>query len=85
MQLKLASLGFIGSLTSYLVSTAIGLRKYRIPSDLRSQAQCRSVSTMVGDHMGIPGVVVFAFLAQATEWEVARPVGQLGFELRTER
>ncbi len=44
-----------------LVSTAIGLRKYRIPSDLRSQAQYRSVSTMVGDHMGIPGVVVLLF------------------------
>ncbi len=44
-----------------LVSTAIGLRKYRIPSDLRSQAQYRSVSTMVGDHMGIPGVVVLPF------------------------
>lgn len=42
-----------------LSSTAIGLRKYRIPSDLRSQAEYRSVSTMVGDHMGILGVVVF--------------------------
>jgi hypothetical protein len=40
-------------------STAIGLRKYRIPSDLRSQAEYRLVSTMVGDHMGILGVVVF--------------------------
>lgn len=45
-----------------LVSTAIGLRKYRIPSDLRSQAEYRLVSTMVGDHMGILGVVVFDFL-----------------------
>ena len=43
-----------------LPSTAIGLRKYRIPSDLRSQAECRPVSTMVGDHMGILGAVVFA-------------------------
>lgn len=45
-----------------LTSTAIGLRKYRIPSDLRSQAEYRLVSTMVGDHMGILGVVVFDFL-----------------------
>lgn len=44
-----------------LVSTAIGLRKYRIPSDLRSQAEYRLVSTKVGDHLGILGVVVFAF------------------------
>lgn len=50
-----------------LVSTAIGLRKYRIPSDLRSQAQYRSVSTMVGDHMGIPGVVVFVFAYAESE------------------
>ena len=42
-----------------LSSTAIGSRKYRIPSDLRSQAGYRLVSTMVGDHMGILGVVVF--------------------------
>ncbi|KAI9243165.1 hypothetical protein BDA99DRAFT_544605 [Phascolomyces articulosus] len=28
---------------------------YRIPSDLRSQALSGLVSTMVGDHMGIPG------------------------------
>lgn len=46
---------------AFLVSTAIGSRKYRIPSDLRSQAGYRSVSTMVGDHMGILGVVVFFF------------------------
>lgn len=46
---------------SILVSTAIGLRKYRIPSDLRSQAEYRLVSTKVGDHLGILGVVVFAF------------------------
>lgn len=43
-------------------STAIGLRKYRIPSDLRSQAECRSVSTKVGDHLGIPGAAVFVFV-----------------------
>jgi hypothetical protein len=41
-------------------STAIGLRKYRIPSDLRSQAEYRLVSTTVGDHVGILGAVVFA-------------------------
>lgn len=45
-----------------LVSTAIGSRKYRIPSDLRSQAGYRLVSTMVGDHMGILGVVVFVLV-----------------------
>ena len=42
-------------------STAIGLRKYRIPSDLRSQAEYRLVSTTVGDHVGILGAVVFGF------------------------
>lgn len=47
------------ALPMILVSTAIGSRKYRIPSDLRSQAGYRLVSTMVGDHMGILGVVVF--------------------------
>ena len=41
------------------LSTAIGLRKYRIPSDLRSQAEYRLVSTTVGDHVGILGAVVF--------------------------
>jgi hypothetical protein len=49
----------IYSLTPSLPSTAIGLGKYRIPSDLRSQAKYRLVSTMVGDHMGILGAVVF--------------------------
>lgn len=48
-----------------LVSTAIGSRKYRIPSDLRSQAGYRLVSTMVGDHMGILGVVVFCLLSRS--------------------
>ena len=43
------------------LSTAIGLRKYRIPSDLRSQAEYRLVSTTVGDHVGILGAVVFAY------------------------
>ena len=32
---------------------------YRIPSDLRSQAEYRLVSTTVGDHVGILGAVVF--------------------------
>ena len=45
----------------YPLSTAIGPRKYRIPSDLRSQAGYRLVSTTVGDHVGILGAVVFAF------------------------
>ena len=48
-------------ITVLLLSTAIGLRKYRIPSDLRSQAEYRLVSTTVGDHVGILGAVVFAF------------------------
>ncbi|MEY3420164.1 MAG: hypothetical protein RIR48_444, partial [Bacteroidota bacterium] len=34
-------------------ATAIHTRKFRIPSDLRRQAGNGSVSTMVGDHMGI--------------------------------
>ena len=42
----------------FQTSSAIGQRKYRIPSDLRSQALYRSVSTMVGDHMGILGAEV---------------------------
>lgn len=46
-------------ITVLLLSTAIGLRKYRIPSDLRSQAEYRLVSTTVGDHVGILGAVVF--------------------------
>ena len=46
------------SMTHELASSAIGQRKYRIPSDLRSQALYRSVSTMVGDHMGILGAEV---------------------------
>lgn len=50
-----------GALKTYKVSSAIGSRKYRIPSDLRSQAGYRLVSTMVGDHMGILGAeVIFA-------------------------
>ena len=51
-----------------LISTAIGSRKYRIPSDLRSQAGYRLVSTMVGDHMGILGVVVFDFCSCIYLW-----------------
>ena len=43
------------------ISTAIGLWKHRIPSDLRSKSKCRPVSTMVGDHTGILGAVVFFF------------------------
>ena len=43
------------------VSTAIGLWKHRIPSDLRSESKCRLVSTTVGDHAGILGAVVLLF------------------------
>lgn len=50
--------GNMNLLGSRSPSTAIGLGKYRIPSDLRSQAEYRLVSTMVGDHMGILGAVV---------------------------
>jgi len=49
----------ISSISPPPVSTAIGLGKYRIPSDLRSQAEYRLVSTTVGDHVGILGAVVF--------------------------
>lgn len=44
------------------LSTAIGLGKYRIPSDLRSQAGYRLASTTVGDHVGILGAVVILFV-----------------------
>ena len=50
---------YITLLNTLLPSTAIGLGKYRIPSDLRSQAKYRLVSTTVGDHVGILGAVVF--------------------------
>jgi hypothetical protein len=60
------------ALKSILVSSAIGLRKYRIPSDLRSQAEHRLVSTMVGDHMGILGVEVFAFLLTVDQRDFAQ-------------
>ena len=42
-------------------ATAIHTRTFRIPSDLRRQAGNGSVSTMVGDHMGILSAVVFFF------------------------
>ena len=41
------------------LATAIHTIIYRIPSDLRSQAGDGSVSTVVGDHTGIPGAVAF--------------------------
>lgn len=56
-----ASSGLINAYSAYLVSTAIGLGKYCIPSDLQSQAKYRLVSTTVGDHVGILGAVVFVF------------------------
>lgn len=40
-------------------STAIEARKCRIPFDLRSEARYRSISTKVGDDLGIPSAVVF--------------------------
>lgn len=57
--------GYINPCLPILSSTAIGLRKYRIPSDLRSQAEYRLVSTTVGDHVGILGAVVFVFALSA--------------------
>ena len=59
MRNKAEKAGYISQLTKGFVSTAIGLRKHRIPSDLRSQPECRPVSTTVGDHAGILGAVVF--------------------------
>lgn len=58
-------------------STAIGLRKYRIPSDLRSQAEYRPVSTTVGDHVGILGAVVFFFFGWGapTQWIIGEDWG----------
>lgn len=64
--------------TLYSLSTAIGPRKYRIPSDLRSQAGYRLVSTTVGDHVGILGAVVFAFMV------VMDGLGELQSDLVTE-
>ena len=43
-------------------ATAIHTRTYQIPSDLWSQASNGSVSTMVGDHMGILSAVVLFLL-----------------------
>jgi hypothetical protein len=46
-------------MVNFFSATAIHTRKFRIPSDLRRQVGNGSVSTMVGDHMGILGAVVF--------------------------
>ena len=53
--------GHMNSSSDNFASTAIGLRKHRIPFDLRSEPECRPVSTTVGDHAGILGAVVFFF------------------------
>jgi hypothetical protein len=53
-----------------LTSTALGLRKYRIPFDLRSlvnRSAARPVSTTVGVHVGILGAIVFPFFLQLTQ------------------
>jgi hypothetical protein len=42
-------------------ATAKHIKTYRIPSDLRSQFDDGSESTMVGDYMGTQGAVVFSF------------------------
>lgn len=62
-------------------STAIGLRKYRIPSDLRSQAEYRLVSTTVGDHVGILGAVVFAFYTLGGPFGLGDFLSQYWFRL----
>ena len=41
--------------------TTIPWWQYRFPSAQRSQASSGPVSTTVGDHVGIPGVVLFCF------------------------
>ena len=38
------------------------MRKYRVPSDPRSQAHDSVVSTVMGDRTGILRAVIFAFL-----------------------
>jgi hypothetical protein len=53
------TIGYISYFKGVKVTTAIHTVKYRNPSDLRSQASDGPVSTMVGDHMGILGAVVF--------------------------
>ena len=49
--------------TSRPPSMATGLRKYRIPSDLRSQVKCRLVSIVVGDYARTLGAMVFLFFS----------------------
>ena len=50
-------------LSSWISSTTIESRKFRIPSDLRRQPGYRPVSSKVGDHLRILlGVVVYSFL-----------------------
>lgn len=60
---------FILSHKTWLPSTAIEPVKYCIPSDLQSQVRYRSVSTKVGDHLGILGAVVFVFLPLVCKWK----------------
>ena len=64
-----------GSISAFFqtppLSTAIGLEKYRIPSDLQSQAECRLASTTVGDHVGILGAVVFARVLSSGPGEIS--------------
>ena len=47
--------------SNYIHHTIIPSWIYRIPSELRSQARMGLPSTMMGDHMGIVGVVCFFF------------------------
>jgi hypothetical protein len=64
-----------------LATTAIHTRTYRIPSDLRSQAGDGSVSTVVGDHTGIPGAVVFALIYGYIYSICSRSLGSILFAL----
>ncbi len=47
------NLDYMGEFLKVPTCSAIGWRKYRIPSALRSQAPYRDGSTIVGDDMGI--------------------------------
>jgi hypothetical protein len=50
-----------------ITGRAISPRQYRFPSAHRSQAGSSLVSTTVGDHVGIPGALLFFFFVQKFE------------------
>ena len=64
-------------------STAILSEKYRISSELRSQATAGPVSTTVGDHVGIRGAVGSLFCVSFLRfvlafWGATQPRGNTG-------